>query len=201
MNSKEFVRLLRTLSESAGFAGDSAGSEQLKKVADVFDSVPESSLNRTLVKRLRSLLAKDSQMFQRALQHLKFFRQASVEIARKSDLESLDAVIDGINDNDKPKRPAKPKPVPLESELAHKYLAQLSDAGGDLEAGQKILDDLQGNKAVDIAQLNWLVQQYAGGSTVYVTRPKALARMSDRLTTIARRGEKSDEIKRLTDTN
>ncbi len=203
MTSKEFARLLRVLSESADFTGDTIGAEQLRNAAKLFDSVAESSLNRTLVRRLRLSLAKDSQMFQRALRHLKFFRQASAEIARKSELNALDAGIDGLNDNDneRAKRPPKPKPVPTETTLARSYLEKLERVGSDIEAGERVLEDIRANKAIDIAQLNWLVQRYAGGSTIYATRPKAIDKIGDRLATVARRGEKSDEIKRLTEGN
>lgn len=201
MTSKEFARLLRVLAESADFGGDASGAQQLRNLAELFDSAAESSLNRTLVKRIRSSRAKDSQMFQRALRHLKFFRQASNEIARKSELNALDAAIEGLNDNEKQKRPPKTKPVPTETELARSYLHQLEKAGSNREKGEQILEDIRSNKAIDIAELNWLVQQYAGGSTIYATRPKAIDKIGDRLAIVARRGEKSDEIKRLTEGN
>ncbi|MFN3463821.1 MAG: hypothetical protein ACK4X1_07040 [Terricaulis sp.] len=201
MTSQEFARLLRVLSENADFSGDTTGAQQLRNLAELFDSAAESSLNRTLVKRIRSSRAKDSQMFQRALRHLKFFRQATTEIARKSELNALDAAIEGLNDNEKQKRPPRPKPVPTETKLARSYLDQLEKAGSDREKGEKILEDIRANKAIDIGELNWLVQQYAGGSTVYATRPKAIDKIGDRLAIVARRGEKSDEIKRLTEGN
>lgn len=201
MTSKKFARVLLALADGAEFAGDVIAASELRQIAAAFDSATESSLNATLVKRIRKSLAKDSQMIQRALRHLKFFRQASDEVARKSDLNALDTAIVGLNDNETPIRSPKLKPVPTETKLARSYLEQLEKVGGDIEAGEKVLGDIKANKALDIAQLNWLVQQYAGSSTVYSTRPKALDKIGDRLATIARRSEKSDEIKRLTDRN
>lgn len=200
MTSKEFARLLRALRESAEFAGDAVGANQLESVANAFDSAPESGVNKTLVRRLRSSFAtKGSQMnIQRALRHLKFFRSASSEIARKSELDAMDVVIGGLNDNVAPKTP-KPSVAPVESELGQTYLTRLLDAGADRETGEKILDDLRKNKAMDVAKLNWLVQQYAGGAAAYQTRPKAISRIETRFATVVRRGEKSDEIKRLTE--
>jgi hypothetical protein len=206
MNSRQFARLLRVLADGAEYAGDKTGAVQLENLAAVFDAEPERNISRVLVRRLRSSFAmRDSQMgIARALQHLRIFRQASSDVGRKSDLESLDSAIDGLDKGDKPPAPradsaAARKPKAVQSPLADEYLLRLEKAGDDRELGETVLRDLEANKALDVAQLNWIVQQYAGGASAFATRPMAIKRIGERLETIVRRGEKSREIRRLTD--
>ncbi len=203
MNVDVFIQILQTLSQGACSSGDEAAHRELAELSLRLKPFAGNAINKASIRGIRSSLAReDSRMgFANALRHLKFFRRAAEDVGRRADLNAIDAAIEGIEEGHVPPKPrtARVPIIALESRRAREYFEQLSAANGNRDQGEAVLANLTGDLEVGVKEMNWLAQQYGGGSTIYPTRPKALERIRSRFETVARRERKSSEIKRLTE--
>ena len=207
MNVDVFIRILVTLGEAVGSAGDTATRSEFAELSRRLEPHADEpiAIGKKLTLSIRSSLARqDSCMgFASALRHLKFFRRAAEDVGRRADLNAIDAVIEGLGQDQVARKPPTRKPkapiVPSESRRARDYLGQLTAASGNRDQGEQALASLEGDREIGVAEMNWLAQQYSGGSTIYPSRPKALERIRSRFETVARRERKSTEIRRLTE--